>query len=306
MDESVRLTLLFGEKAKGFISLFGERYSRMFQFLTDLEQTAVQLDKMKKGSNISAVVGSSVGIAGGVCTIVGLALAPITVGVSLGLTVTGAGLGITSGVNSLVTGITETAVNNYQKKKANDIFILFREDVQDLLYFMEEVASSESSLVCPFEFNVEDLALLAPLGKSVPQDIDEFVDVVSSFKTLQNEEIIARTAKLGLKTNKAAQNFPELASNLPDVGQVVKGTVSKSARMGFIALNAFFIGVDAFFLYKDIQKLDKGSNEAQLIRSRAVVWRSEVEAWEKIYNHLSEELPMLNKNQEILKKPFNL
>lgn len=307
MDESFRLTFLFGEKAQDFVDLFGECRSRMFHFLSELEKAAVQLDNMKKGSNISAVAGSSVGIAGGVCSIVGLALAPVTAGVSLALTLTGAGLGITSGVNSLVTGITEIAVNSYQIEKANNIFISFREDIQELLYFMGQVASSEGPLARPIDVNVEcEAAKLAHLGMTVAEDVAELVDVTSALRNLRNEDIIARTAKIGLKRNKAAQNFPKITANVPDAGQMAKGTVSKSARIGFITLHVFFIGVDACFLYKDIKNLDKRSNEAQLIRSRSVLWRSEVEAWDKIHNHLHEGIPMFSKNQTILEQPFNL
>ncbi len=116
MDQHTRLTFIFQEHAQRFIGVFSQRRSRMEQFLSDLEESAVQLDRMKMGASISTVAGSSVGIAGGVLSIVGLALAPVTAGVSLALTLTGVGLGVTSGVNSVVTGITEAAVNSHHGK----------------------------------------------------------------------------------------------------------------------------------------------------------------------------------------------
>uniref|UniRef100_A0A671K4Q4 Si:ch73-233k15.2 n=1 Tax=Sinocyclocheilus anshuiensis TaxID=1608454 RepID=A0A671K4Q4_9TELE len=116
MDQHTRLTFIFQEHAQRFIGVFSQRRSRMEQFLSDLEESAVQLDRMKMGASISTVAGSSVGIAGGVLSIVGLALAPVTAGVSLVLTLTGVGLGVTSGVNSVVTGITEAVVNSQQGK----------------------------------------------------------------------------------------------------------------------------------------------------------------------------------------------
>ncbi|KAK3513759.1 hypothetical protein QTP70_028711, partial [Hemibagrus guttatus] len=95
MDESIRLTFLFDVKAQDFIKLFSECHPRMLQFLSDLDEAADQLDKMKLGSDISSVAGSSVGITGGVLSIAGLALAPFTAGASLALTLTGVGLGVT-------------------------------------------------------------------------------------------------------------------------------------------------------------------------------------------------------------------
>ncbi|KAM9434107.1 LOW QUALITY PROTEIN: apolipoprotein L2-like, partial [Clarias gariepinus] len=191
-DGSFRLTFVFGVKAQILIKLFSERRSKMFQFLSDLKEAAVQLDKMKKGSNISTVAGSSVGGgAGGVLSIVGLALAPVTAGVSLALTLTGLSLGVTSGV----TGITEMAL---------------------------------------------------PLG---------------------TDEVIAKAVNLGLNEAKAGQSIPKLAADLPDVGQLAKGTpvaLSQSARVGFIGLNAFFIGLDVLFIFKSGTSLAEGSQRKKV------------------------------------------
>uniref|UniRef100_A0AAQ6ITX5 Uncharacterized protein n=1 Tax=Anabas testudineus TaxID=64144 RepID=A0AAQ6ITX5_ANATE len=107
-----------------------ERQPRMLQFLAELEENAVQLDRMNKGAKISSVAGSSVGAVGGVLSIVGLALIPFTAGVSLGLTMTGMGLGVTSGVNSIVTTATEIGVNRKHQKKASEVFQSFTEDVE--------------------------------------------------------------------------------------------------------------------------------------------------------------------------------
>uniref|UniRef100_A0A8C9WJE0 Uncharacterized protein n=1 Tax=Scleropages formosus TaxID=113540 RepID=A0A8C9WJE0_SCLFO len=115
---------------------------RFPQFLAQLEEGAVQLDRMKMGLNISSVVGSSVGLVGGVLSIVGLAIAPLTAGVSLTLTMVGVGLGVTSGVNSITTGVTELAVNAHQGEKVNGVFQSFMEDVKTLLECLNQVANS--------------------------------------------------------------------------------------------------------------------------------------------------------------------
>lgn len=117
MDQNLRLTFLFQGAAQRFIGLFSQRRPRMEQFLTELEENAVQLDRMKLGAKISSVAGSSVGAAGGILSIVGLALTPVTAGVSLALTIAGVSLGVTSGVNSITTGITEMKVNSIHEKK---------------------------------------------------------------------------------------------------------------------------------------------------------------------------------------------
>ncbi|GAA6081382.1 apolipoprotein L5-like isoform X2 [Tachysurus ichikawai] len=308
MDESFRLTFLFGVKAQDFIKLFSEHQTRMLQFLCGLDEAANQLNKMKLGSNISTVAGSSVGIAGGVLSIVGLALAPVTAGVSLTLTLTGVGLGVTSGVNSVVTGITEMAVNNHHGNNANNIFIRFMEDVKKIQDCLEEVASRESPIVDNVLTGVKALKLAACAG-AVGKGIDALVDVTSAVKALRSKQIIAEAANVGLQEAKAVRNIPQLAADLPDIGQMAKGTplaLSNSARAGFIGLNVLFIGLDVLFICKDSISLSKGSkNEvAQVIRSRSVLWRSEVEAWKKIHDHLCDATLWFYNNQEILEQPF--
>ncbi|XP_073688676.1 uncharacterized protein [Garra rufa] len=255
MDQHTRMTFIFQEHALHFIGAFSQRHSRMQQFLSDLEESAVQLDKMKKGASISTVAGSSVGIAGGVMSIVGLALAPVTAGVSLALTLTGVGLGVTSGVNSVVTGITEAAVNSHHGKNAQSIFQRYMDDVGKILDCLEQ-ASNEERL--------------------------EGLDVVDMFGA----------GKL-----------------IPNIGQLARGTplaLSKSARAGFITLNALFIGLDVLFICKDSISLAKGSKSeiSQLIRSRAALWKSELEDWQKIHDSLCIGIWRFRKSQEVLEQLF--
>lgn len=311
MDQNIRLTFIFQEHAQRFIGIFSQRCSRMEQFLTDLEESAVQLDRMKMGASISTVAGSSVGVAGGVLSIVGLALAPVTAGVSLALTLTGVGLGVTSGVNGIVTGITEAAVNNHHGKNAQNIFQRYMEDVGKILDCLE-VASSEERLEAVAAIDTVDVSaagrLIVRVG-GVATCIDAIVDGASAVTVLRSEEVIATAAKIGLQEAQSARSIPKLAADLPDIGQLAKGTplaLTKSARAGFITLNALFIGLDAIFICKESISLAKGSKSdaSQLIRSRATVWKSELEAWQKIHDSLCIGIWRFRKSQEVLEQLF--
>ncbi|XP_072550341.1 uncharacterized protein apol [Salminus brasiliensis] len=311
LDRSFRLTFLFSSNALRFIGIFNQCRLRMFQFLSDLEEAAVQLDRMKMGSSISTVAGSSVGIAGGVLSIVGLALAPVTAGVSLALTLTGVGLGVTSGVNSLVTGITEMAVNKHHGGTANNIFQKFRGDMQKILDCMELAASSEGPAVdTPMIDTAFEAGKVFARAGMVGKSIDALVDGASALKALKSEEVAMSAVSLGLQEAKAARNIPNLAADLPDIGQLAKGTplaFSKSARAGFITLNALFIGLDVLFICKDSISLAKGSKSqiSQTIRSRSLLWRSELEALEKVSDCLSKGIWKFRKSQRILEQPFH-
>ncbi|KAL7849709.1 hypothetical protein SRHO_G00190580 [Serrasalmus rhombeus] len=281
MDESFRLTYLFDEGAQEFIETYSECRPRMFQFLSDLEETAVQLDKMKKGSSISTVAGSSVGAVGSVLSIVGLALAPVTAGVSLGLTITGVGLGVTSGLNGLVTGITEHKVNKQQRKKANNILHNFMEDVQKVLDSLEQAASSQRPVShlddCDMAYGRKTHA-----GK-VEKNIKNLLDGVTRV-TLKSE---------GLTRNAARSISTPLA-------------ITKAARVASIAANVLFIGIDIALICKESASLAKGgkSEASQFIRSRSALWCAEIQSWEKIWNSLCKEQIIFKEKRRTLEQKF--
>ncbi|XP_033999170.1 uncharacterized protein LOC117492864 isoform X2 [Trematomus bernacchii] len=307
MNQSFRMVFLFqgDEPCSDFINKFKERQPRMEQSLKDLEEHAVQLDRMNMGAKISSVAGSSVGAVGGVLSIVGLALIPVTAGVSLVLTMAGVGMGITSGVNSAVTTGTEIRVNSTYQKKAREVFESFREDVQCLQDCLEVVTKREKIHIDVVLGVGKVLAKVGVIGKG----IDSLVDAASAFKLLRSEELAMSAAKVAVQEGKALRSVPRVASDIPDIGQAaVKGplALSKSARAGFIGLNALFLGMDIFFICKDSMSLAKGSETevSQLIRARAALWRSEVDSWQKIHDFLCEGLKISEENKAILETPI--
>ncbi|XP_041735331.2 uncharacterized protein LOC121568916 isoform X2 [Coregonus clupeaformis] len=312
MDQHLRLTFLFQEAAQCFIGRFSQRRPRMEQFLTKLEESAVQLDRMKLGAKISSVAGSSVGVAGGILSIVGLALTPVTAGVSLALTIAGVSLGVTSGVNSLTTGITEMKVNSIHEKKASEFFQSFMEDVASLQECLEDVARNMEPILGQRGVDVVlGAGNVIARGGAIVKGIDSIVDCAStlSVKALAKENLIASAGKLALQEGKAARNLPKLAGDIPDIGQVAKGTplaLSSSARAGFITLNALFIGLDVFFICKDSVSLAKGSKSeiSQLIRARVALWRRELDSWQRIHDSLCIGIWKFRKCQRILEQPF--
>ncbi|CAM9287817.1 unnamed protein product [Lampetra planeri] len=287
-DKKFRLVFMFG----GETCLIGdlrERKPRMLRFLKDLEEVAVQLDRMNKGAKISNIAGSSVGAVGGVLSIIGLALIPVTAGVSLALTMTGVGLGITSGVNSIVTTSTELGVNHVQKKKAVKAFESFMKDVQCLqdclARFPEEVKK--------FAEVDKVVGVLGTTG-AVGKGVDALVDGA-----------IVAAERNALRTS------PRMASEIPDVGQAVaKGplALTRGARAGFITLNALFIGMDIFIICKESISLAKGSETefSQFLRARAALWKSEIDTWQEISDSLNRGLRSWKRDKNVLVEPFHV
>ncbi|KAM3598180.1 uncharacterized protein V6R79_014626 [Siganus canaliculatus] len=291
MDKRFRTVFLFHEvSCSYFINEFESCQPRMLQSLKELEESCVQLDKMNKGAKISSVAGSSVGATGGVLSIVGLALAPVTAGVSSVLTMAGAGLGVTSGINSIVTTGAGVGVNRKYTKKADDDMQAFKGHMQSIQESLDLVTSQIDSMVGSgkTEMGLGVGKILVNAG-SAGKGIDSIVDTASAVK--------------------AWRAGPSVAADVPDVGQAaVKGplALTKSARAGFIAANALFLGMDVFFICKDSVSLYKGSESeaSKSIRARAALWRSEIDSWQKIHDFLCEGLQTSERKQAILHRRF--
>ncbi|XP_041673430.1 uncharacterized protein LOC121529559 [Cheilinus undulatus] len=292
MNQNFRLVFLFDDEVCSvFLNEFSDRKPRLLQSLEELEEVAVKLDSMNKRAKISSVAGSSVGAVGGILSIVGLALSPVTAGVSLGLTMAGVGLGITSGVNGAVTTATEIGVNSSQQKKAGEVFQRIMKDMQSLQDYLEEAKIETSHL----DVAVGVGRVLCKAG-AIAKGIDSLVYAASAFKVLGQE-------------GKAVVTASRVASDVPDIGKAAaKGPLilSNATRAGLIGLNAVFLGMDVFFICKDGISLAKGSETelSKIIRARAELWRSEIDAWEKMHDSLNDGLLKSEKNKAILETPF--
>ncbi|PIK37738.1 hypothetical protein BSL78_25426 [Apostichopus japonicus] len=102
------------------------RHSPLILFNNDDLETMVSseenVQKLAKNLNISQVVGSTAGVAGGVATIVGFALAPFTFGTSIALTA----IGLTLSLSGATVSIGATVVNiNGKKAIRRNLDIIF-------------------------------------------------------------------------------------------------------------------------------------------------------------------------------------
>ncbi|KAF4096212.1 uncharacterized protein LOC131531658 [Onychostoma macrolepis] len=302
-NEHTRLAFLFQENAQKFIDVFSERRSRMRQLLSDLEETAVKLDSMKLGASISTVVGSSVGIVGGVLSILGIVFAPFTAGASLAFTVAGAGLGATSGVNALVTGITETQINHHHERNAQSYLKSYKDDMILIEGCLKEVANSEGPLVQPSA--VDAPIVLQGAGEVLSKTVDGFV----AYAGHKSERVTEAATEIAMRDLNTARDVPQVAKYLSTTEQLANAKalrIVKCARAASGFVNVFFIGLDGYFIVKESISLHNGSESevSKLIRSRAALWKSELEAWEKMHDSLRIGIETISKSRDTLEKPF--
>ncbi|XP_058608478.1 apolipoprotein L domain-containing protein 1-like isoform X2 [Onychostoma macrolepis] len=90
---------------------------------------------MHKNTTVGSLTGATMGAAGGIASIVGLALAPVTLGVSLGLTAVGGVLGVAGGA----TGAICNYRNNTEQKRLRETIEEITSDFQNTINAMLEI-----------------------------------------------------------------------------------------------------------------------------------------------------------------------
>uniref|UniRef100_A0A3B4D4E7 Uncharacterized protein n=1 Tax=Pygocentrus nattereri TaxID=42514 RepID=A0A3B4D4E7_PYGNA len=302
MDESFRMTFLFNGKAQEFLDIYTECRTRMSRFLSDLKVTEDKLNKLETGSRISTVTGTSVGVAGGALSITGLALVPVSGGLSLALTFTGIGLGVLSGAARVVTSINKMAKKKKHGKKANNIFESFKEDVDKVLDCLDQTGRSQRPAPHVDEGNIlfGAVEVIVTTGASV-KGVKDMVQKGQALNAMNSVRTGKSLVCMGLKEARVAQKIP-----IGDIVKLSSQVISKVVRVGTVAMNVLFIGIDLKTIYDECKNLDKGkkSKASELIFSRSALWRSETEAWEKIHDSLCKGKETIERNVEILDQPF--
>ena len=105
-DDQDRVQKYQQEKER-FLKEFPQVKQELKEKIKKLHVLTDNVDKVHRDCTISNVVASSTSIASGTLSILGLVLAPFMVGLSLGLSATGIGLGAASAVTGISTMVME-------------------------------------------------------------------------------------------------------------------------------------------------------------------------------------------------------
>ena len=85
--------------------------------IKQVKETATELEKHRRNVNISRITGSTVSTGGTAAVITGFALAPVTLGGSLALSIVGAGASVAGGATAAGASIADTAIQKASLKK---------------------------------------------------------------------------------------------------------------------------------------------------------------------------------------------
>ncbi|KAM9720007.1 apolipoprotein L1 isoform 3-T3 [Menidia menidia] len=233
-----------------FNKLFSERAESLWQHVIDLNGIADALDKFNKKTKIAQITGGSTSAIGGVATIAGLALAPVTMGTSLIVTAVGLGVATAGGLTSAGAGISNQVNNSMDRKKVEKIVEDYQEKMVDLnkgLKFIKQ--------------GIENLRRF---------------DLIKMKKHAYNRDFPALTSSFyedGAMAGKAILINANEIMRVVQIANVAGSTAARAVQIASMAtgvLTGLFVGMDIYFVAKDSKELKKGAKSEFAAKIREV------------------------------------
>ncbi|XP_032773849.1 apolipoprotein L3-like [Rattus rattus] len=203
-----------------------------------LHALADKVDKVHRDCTISQVVASSSSAVSGVLTILGLALVPVTAGVSLALSATGMGLGAAAAVTSVSTSIVEKVIVVSAKGKASKLV-----PTKDTMNGMREVLEQSGSR-------------LASLSTNSIQNIQGIQKNMNAIQLAKANACLATNAKHLMTAGKTSTQTTK------QVQKAFGGTalaMTKEARIMGATTAGLFLLIDVVRLVEDSKHLHEGA-----------------------------------------------
>ncbi|RXM91412.1 Apolipoprotein L3 [Acipenser ruthenus] len=143
---------------KYFVQMYEKEKKEIKELLTELKGIADELDKVDRHCIIAKTTRSSAGVVGGVLTIVGICLAPVTAGVSLGLSIAGTATAVAGTVTSGGAQIGKHVQDGKANKRVTEILEIIHTKI---------IALSKSCKIAlpQCNWNIEDAALTGIVKK---------------------------------------------------------------------------------------------------------------------------------------------
>ena len=253
-----------------FLNKFPRVKRQLEEFIGKLQELADKVEKVHKGCTISNVMVHSTGAVSSILTIVGLALAPVTMGASVVLLGTGIGLGAAAAV----TGVSTTIIEHVNRSSA------------------ETEASRMMSTV------VKKWKVLLEVLKSNPHIVDTTEKVTEAEQCIEMHIHALETGNANPGSAAKASVYMSTGRiSVPAIQQIEAGfkatasAIAKGARIAGLATAGVLLLVDVGFLVKESKHLHDGAKaaSAETLRQRARELERKLEELTQIYRRLQEE-----------------
>ncbi|XP_065269913.1 apolipoprotein L6-like [Emys orbicularis] len=195
---------------------------RVKRHIDELREIADAIDKIHKGATIANIAGGTVGIAGGITTIVGLALIPVTFGASLIVSLTGLAVSTAGGLTSAAATTTDIVASKVKRETVEKLFQECQTELEHIKGYAESITEK-----------------------------------IQNLKDNEKKGFVFAIPQIGSGAGRAVLN----AMKMVKAGQLLAnvGRIAKFAGAATHVLTALTLGLDIFFVAKDSMDLHKGA-----------------------------------------------
>ncbi|XP_058639049.1 uncharacterized protein LOC131544680 [Onychostoma macrolepis] len=213
-------------------SEFDKNHSTLISKVKELNGITDELESMHKATTVGSLVGSSMGAAGGIAALTGLALSFFTFGVSLAVTGVGLAVGITGGVTGAVCNITNMIKQKNLRQTIEKIINDFQNTINPMIEHMNAISNT-----------IEELQQ-AEQAYSVQNKV-----IVTSVRSVKTILSVTRLLTV-LKTAQIGKTAARAAKTLRMVGKLSG------------SLSALLLILDAYSIYCDSTELSEMTQSA--------------------------------------------
>ncbi|XP_012880263.1 PREDICTED: apolipoprotein L2-like [Dipodomys ordii] len=253
---------------KRFLDEFPRVKEELEERIKKLRALADKVDKVHRDCTISHVVAGSTGVVSGVLTILGLALAPVTAGVSLVLSATGMGLGTAATVTSVATSLVDTSTKRSAEAEASSLLSTKMD--------MEKVSNDVLAEVKPRVISIT---------KKCFQDLPRLQKNIEAIRLAKANPRLAASAKRLMTAGTIS------ARNTRKVQKAFGGTalaMTKGARIMGAATAGIFLLMDVVNLVNESTHLHLGAKteSAEELRRQALELEKKLEELMQVHESL--------------------
>ncbi|KAM6923969.1 serine/threonine-protein kinase Nek3-like [Xenentodon cancila] len=162
-----------------------------------LRDLADGLERVHEGTTISSLAGGVIGAAGGITSIVGLILAPFTLGASLIVTGVGVGVGALGGLTAGVSNITNMVNQSTDRKAIRSIIKEFEQKISAVVTWVQEISyslqtiSSRYAGPCDSDGTINAADLVREAADSLEEVLAELESMIAQIPLFPEEQDLA-------------------------------------------------------------------------------------------------------------------
>ncbi|XP_043100837.1 probable serine/threonine-protein kinase DDB_G0284251 isoform X2 [Puntigrus tetrazona] len=214
----------------------------LYKILDVLRKLAEGLEMVHFNTTVSSLTGGVVGLAGGITSVVGLILAPFTLGASLIVTGVGIGTAVAGGIAAGASNITNMVSQQTNRQKIKMIITEFQDKITSTVCCIQNISIAVETLEKDFSTSSGSL--------SNPQS----------------------GMSVGARLGRGLGGIPELLrlTQIVNVGKIA-AQAARAVRMAETVtgvLSALFIAVDIFFVFLDSREIHNMRRDYALKSSR--------------------------------------